>query len=128
MARKAEFTRTKRTKLFNEERDRLSKIEGYFTAEHDLIIVRRLLDDLAFLYLQMEEAKETILQDGIVETYQNGANQSGKKKSSAVDTYDKAVNNRLKIIRQLVDLLPRSSAQEQGGEAGELAEFIKNGS
>lgn len=109
------------------ERDRLSKIEGYFSSDHDRILVGGLLDDLAFLWVQMEEAKDDILQNGIVETYQNGANQSGRKKSSAVETYDKAVNNRLKIIRRLVDMLPRPTVQEPGGEAGELERFIRDG-
>ena len=109
------------------EKKRLAKIFDKLP-QNAASAAEKLIDNAAFMAVSLQELQDIINEKGYVEEYQNGANQSGKKKSSAVDTYDKAVNNRLKIIRQLVDLLPRSSAQEQGGEAGELAEFIKNGS
>lgn len=127
MAGSRAFNQDKRRSLLKSERERLSKIEDYFISEHDRIVVCGLLDDLAFLWVQMEEAKEDILRHGITETYKNGANQSGRKKSSAVEAYDRAVNSRLKIIRQLVDMLPHSMAQEPNSDAAALDSFINDG-
>lgn len=123
----AVFTKKKREQIMAEERARLAPIEQRFLNQSDLLVVRSLLDDMAFCFVQMEEAKHTIYAHGITETYQNGANQKGQKKSSAVETYDKCVNNRLKLIKQIVDLLPPPALNPQSGEKtpeAELMEFI----
>ena len=76
----AVFTKKKREQIMAEERARLSPIEQRFLNQSDLLVVRSLLDDMAFCFVQMEEAKHTIYAHGITETYQNGANQKGQDK------------------------------------------------
>lgn len=100
------FSQKVRAARLEEEQNRLSVIEQRFANAHDLVIVRCLLSDIAFMNVELAEARQIIQRKGIIEEYQNGENQYGLKKSSAVETYDKLVNSRLRCIRQVTDMLP----------------------
>ena len=86
------------------------------------IQVRSVCTELAFVIVMLIELRYTIIRDGAVETYKNGANQYGQKKSVAVEVYDKTVGQFMKLHAQLNKLLP---AVDQNSEATrELMEFI----
>lgn len=89
-------------------------------------LVESLIEDAAFQRITLEETRAIISRDGIIETYQNGANQRGIKKSSAVEVYDKLVNTYSKIIKQLCDMLPErvNWDQDQEDPAEELLSFV----
>ena len=77
----------------------------------------------------LEETRQIIARDGIVETYQNGANQTGVKKSSAVEVYDKMVNTYSRVVKQLTDLIPERvifepEEEEDDDPAEELMAFV----
>ena len=89
--------------------------------------VEKLIEDAAFMAVTLEETRQIIARDGIVETYQNGANQTGVKKSSAVEVYDKMVNTYSRVVKQLTDLIPERVIFEQEEEddpAEELMAFV----
>lgn len=99
------FSEVTRKNRLNAEIKRLSALENLFDEDHKLI-AGCLINDIAFMTVTMDEAKSIIAASGIIEEYQNGENQKGYKKSSAVETYDKMANSRLRCIKQLCDMLP----------------------
>ena len=91
--------------------------------------VEKLIEDAAFMAVTLEETRQIIARDGIVETYQNGANQTGVKKSSAVEVYDKMVNTFSRVVKQLTDLIPERvifepEEEEDDDPAEELMAFV----
>ena len=89
--------------------------------------VEKLIEDAAFMAVTLEETRQIIARDGIVETYQNGANQTGVKKSSAVEVYDKMVNTYSRVVKLLTDLIPERvifEPEEEDDPAEELMAFV----
>lgn len=99
------FSAQVRKNKLTTEIKRLAPLENLFDEDHKLI-AGCLINDIAFMTVTMDEAKSIIAASGIIEEYQNGENQKGYKKSSAVETYDKMANSRLRCIKQLCDMLP----------------------
>lgn len=115
------YDEKKRLKLFNREKKKLTKILEKI-AEDKMSIAEGLIHTAAWQRVMLIELTEMIQRDGYVERYQNGENQFGIKKSSAVEVYDKTVNTYSKIIKQLCDLLPEEESRTAPGQA--LMEFI----
>ena len=90
--------------------------------------IEKLIEDAAFMAVTLEETRQIISRDGVIEADQNGENQKGIKKSSAVEVYDKMVNTYSRIVKQLCDLIPEKVQFDQGEEdydpAGELLAFV----
>ena len=137
MARKGQnqktggFTQNEREVRLTNERERLRIIEERFISDSDLVIVRCLLEEIAFMNVELAEARQIVQAKGIVEEYQNGENQRGLKKSTAIETYDKLVNSRLRCIKQLTDMLPPPTLAPADGAAqipgAEIERFITDG-
>lgn len=85
---------------------------------------KKLMEEAAYMTQIIADSREEIDKNGIIETYQNGENQSGRKKNPAVEIYDRAVNSYGKIIKQLTDLMPDSVAAQAVGAT--LRAFIEN--
>ena len=85
-------------------------------------ITEGLVEDASFMAEQLEKLREHINQNGWSETYQNGANQSGKKTSVEADSYIKLQKSYAAIIKQLTDLIPRNS--EVSSAASEIMDFL----
>ena len=94
-----------------------SETERKRKIKKELKRLKKLLENVAFMYVTLDETKQIINRDGIIEEYQNGANQKGFKKSSAVEVYDKMVNTYSKVVKQLCEMLP-------AGESDDVAESI----
>lgn len=110
------YTEKKRNALIRSEKKKL-KIILENMDEKTRSTCERLTDEAAFMAATLEELRKIISRDGPVETYQNGENQKGLKKSAAVEAYDKMVNTYTKVTRQLVDMLPKTIklCDENGG-------------
>ncbi len=67
---------------------------------------QKLIDNAAFMAVSLQELQNIINVKGYVEEYQNGANQTGIKKSSEVDIYNTMIKNFNTTMKQLFDLLP----------------------
>ncbi|MBD5798413.1 hypothetical protein BHU24_05310 [Bacillus pseudomycoides] len=70
-------------------------------------VVEKTVIDAAFKSVQLEDLHAVIEAEGVVEEYQNGSNQSGRKVSSNVQVYnsmDKSYQSQVKI---LLDALPK---------------------
>ena len=71
--------------------------------------------------------QQEINEKGVTEKYQNGANQFGVKKSSAVEVYNTMIKNHVQVMKQLTDLLPKDD--EHGGNNNKddgFDDFVNN--
>ncbi|MCM1057901.1 MAG: hypothetical protein NC517_09875 [Firmicutes bacterium] len=99
------YSEKQRISKIKKEKKRLGEIFKNIETTK-LKLVEKLIDEAAFQSVTLEETREIIRRDGVIEEYQNGANQKGIKKSSAVEVYDKLVNTYSRIVKQLCELLP----------------------
>lgn len=72
-------------------------------------VAEKLIENAAFMAVSLRELQTAINQKGYIEEYQNGANQSGVKKSSEVEVYNTMIKNFNVTMKQLIDLLPDSA-------------------
>lgn len=106
MARKASIeTRIKR------ERDRLGEIFRTLD-KNKLDTAETLIDRAAFLTVNIQELEAEINEHGWTEEYQNGANQTGVKKSAAADAHISLTKNLSSIMKQLLELVPPSERKD----------------
>jgi hypothetical protein len=99
----------------SEEIKRLNKLFG----EIDLKTrkaVHSLVENAAFMSVTLEDLQEEINENGVTETYQNGANQFGVKKSSVVEVYNLMVKNHMGVMKQLAELIPKPKGKTEEGE------------
>lgn len=74
--------------------------------EDKLNIALDIIKDVAYMTIKTTQLKEEVEEQGMVETYQNGANQYGRKKSAAFEAYMLMAKQKSALIKQLTDLLP----------------------
>lgn len=118
------WTDKQRKTKISRELKRLQKIyENIETSRKKT--VEKLINDAAFMAVTLEEIRLVIQRDGVIETYQNGENQKGIKKSSAVEVYDKMVNTYSKVIKQMCDLLPEKVVWDEPEEEDPAEELLK---
>lgn len=65
-----------------------------------------LIQNAAFMRVTLDDLQEIITKEGPVDSYQNGANQSGMKQSAALQAYNALVKNYASVIKRLTDMLP----------------------
>lgn len=80
-----------------------------------------LMEDSAFMLIQLRELKKAIEANGWSDAYQNGNNQFGKKTSPEADSYLKLQKLYQSNSAQLLKLLPD---ENQNDAASELMSFI----
>jgi len=74
--------------------------------------VNSLIENAAFMTIQLEDLQKVITENGVISEYQNGANQWGTKKSPEIEVYNVMIKNQMSIIKQLTDLLPKEIQKE----------------
>ena len=79
--------------------------------------VDTLIDRAAFITVSLQELEAELNENGWTETYTNGRNQEGIKKSAACEAYNSLTKNLTTIMKQLVDLVP---AEQKGSRLTEL--------
>ena len=84
------------------EYDRLMKL---FEPKERLSLARKLISRAAFLAVMVDRLEIDIIKNGYEEEYQNGANQSGKKKSAAAELHVSYSKNLFAVMKQLNDML-----------------------
>lgn len=97
--------KTKKKKI-NEE---LSRISVYFenVPLNKKEVVKPLLQNASFMKVTLEELQDLINRDGVIDEYQNGANQHGTKQSATLQSYNSLVKNYASVIKALWSLLPK---------------------
>ena len=83
-------------------------------------IALSLCEKAQFMEYELKKLQEFIAENGVTETYQNGANQFGKKKSTEVEVYNTMVKNYSAIMNQINNILPIKDTTTD-----ELMEFLQ---
>lgn len=109
-----------RKRLINKEVKRLTKSLKDMD-EVRQVTLKKLITEAAFMAVTLEEARQIITRDGIIEEYQNGAAQHGLKKSSAVEVYDKMINTYAKVMDQINKALPDNKTLDPSEEIMKFA-------
>ena len=100
----------KETKIAR-ERARLAEIFKNID-ENKLKTVDALLDRAAFLTVHLQILEEDLNENGWVEEYKNGANQSGMKKRAEADAHISLTKNLSAIMKQLLELVPPAQRKD----------------
>ena len=100
----------------------LERISNFFEplAENQRAIIKPLLQNAAFMLVTLEDLQTKINTEGVIEVYQNGANQHGMKQSAALQSYNSLIRNYASVIKTLSGMLPperRKTAAEEYMEA-----------
>lgn len=99
----------------NEELNRKERLKKEFDriivffedlSDNKKTVILPLIQNAAFMKITLEDLRELIQRDGVVDYYQNGANQSGLKQSAALQSYNALIKNYAAIIKSLCDYLP----------------------
>ena len=124
------YTEEERFKLFKKELKRLNSFCKNI-ADNKMSVLQKLIEDAAFQAVTLDEAKQILRRDGLIDIYKNGANQYGQKKSATFEVYDKMSNTYLKIIKQISDIMfPTNNTNPKGNgdkDVKELVEFMRGG-
>lgn len=86
-------------------------------------VVEGLINEAAFMKITLEETRQTLLEEGTTELFEQGE-QKFVRKHPLVDIYTTMVNRYSNIMKQLIDLFP---PEEKKQETDELINFIKKG-
>lgn len=89
-------------------KEELNRITELFNSlpEAQLELLRPLMQNAAFMKITLEDLQEQVKKDGPVETYTNGANQTGRKQSSALQAYDKIIKDYAGVMKTLSNKVP----------------------
>ena len=74
--------------------------------ENERAVIDPIIQNSAFMKIQLDDLQEIINRDGVTEVYQNGANQYGVKQSAAVQSYNALIKNYAAVIKQLSGYVP----------------------
>lgn len=93
----------------------LKRISGFFdkVPENQREIVKPLLQNSAFMKVTLEDLQEIINQEGVIDHYQNGANQYGTKQSATLQSYNSLVKNYASVTKTLSQLLPKEEEEDE---------------
>lgn len=95
---------TKDTRI-ESEFNRLAALYKELPSEQ-MELMQPLIQNAAFMRITLEDLQEQVKKDGPVETYTNGANQSGRKQSSALQAYDRIIRDYTAVMKTLAEKVP----------------------
>ena len=76
--------------------------------------VRSLIENAAFMAITLDDLQVEINENGVVDSYKNGENQYGTKKSPHIEIYNTLIKNHMAIMKQLTELLPKAGPSGTG--------------
>jgi hypothetical protein len=100
----------KATKV-NRIKDEYRRISKHFKRlpKNQREFIEPLLGNMAFMKVTLEDLQDEINENGCVEIYQNGRNQSGQKASGAIQSYNALIKNYNAISERIEKLLPHDT-------------------
>ena len=73
----------------------------------------KLIDNAAFMAVELEDLQEQIRREGTTDKYQNGAAQYGQKISAAMQAYNTMVKNYNTTIKTLLSIVPAKGRKSE---------------
>lgn len=97
--------KTKKKKIEEE----FQRINGYFekAPKSKREVLLHLIQNASFMKVTLEELQDLINKEGVIDEYQNGANQHGMKQSATLQSYNALVKNYASVMKALCALLPK---------------------
>lgn len=83
-----------------------------------------LIENLAFIEIQLNRLQILINEEGTIDEYQNGSNQRGKKQSATLQSYTSLLKSYNTINARLEDMLSNIK-QKKSGKEKSLEDFLK---
>ena len=83
-----------------------------------------LMQNAAFMAVKLKELQNLIDEDGMIQDYDNGGGQSGRKIGSAVQIYQKMLPSYNQVIKTLASMLPSGEKDAAIRAADPMAEFL----
>src|SRR5574344_730092 len=106
-------------KAIKKEKAKLNKV--YKNVDDDKYhTVEQLMNNAAFLSVQLLNLQEMINANGAIETYDNGGGQTGTRMSPAVVSYNKLLTNYNTVVKTLLAVNPDAQKADDG-----FADFLK---
>lgn len=99
------MAKMKKTTRIAREKNRLLEIFADLD-ENKLRTCYALIDRAAYITISLQDLEEELNETGWVETYQNGENQTGRKKAAAADVHISLTKNLNAIMKQLLEFVP----------------------
>lgn len=105
------------------EIDKLHKIFEHIQPDKQSLC-ESLIQNAAYMAVTLMELQEMIDRDGLIELYDNGGGQSGKKIGSATQIYQKMLPSYNQVIKTLAGMLPPSEKELAVRSADPMADFL----
>lgn len=93
--------------------EELKRISVWFSDmdENQRAVIDPIMQNSAFMKVTLDDLQEIINKEGVVDHYQNGANQYGMKQSATLQSYNALVKNYAAVNKTLFSVLPRYKRQ-----------------
>ena len=85
-------------------------------SEEKMSLAIPLIENAAFIEIEMKKLQECIKLEGSVDEYKNGANQYGKKQSANLQSYNSLVKSYNMINQRLEAMLPQKKKTSRLGK------------
>ena len=69
-------------------------------------VISPILQNASFMRVTLEDLQKLILEEGVVDTYMNGANQHGRKQSASLQAYNNLIKVYASVTKTLTQMLP----------------------
>ena len=116
------YTPEEKQKRIKREITRLKKMFADLPEDRRRV-AEGLLQEAAFMRVTLEETRDVIDREGVVELFEQGS-QRFVREHPATKVYAAMINRYSAVVKQLIDLLP--AAEKGKTEADELIEFVKS--
>ena len=81
--------------------------------EEKLKVASDLIEQAAFMAITLADLAEAINEEGVIEEYTNGANQTGRKISSNAKMYSTLISKYESVTSKLLQLIPKRPAKRE---------------
>lgn len=116
------YTQDDKEKQISRELTRLRKVYANM-GDDQKRVAEGLIKEAAFMRVTLEETRDIIDREGVVELFEQGA-QKFVREHPATKVYASFINRYSAVIKQLVDLLPKGEKDKV--DTDELMEFVKS--
>lgn len=99
------MAKKKKENRIKDEQNRLDELFCRLPANKYALVVP-LLENMAFMKVELEDLRAVIAATGATETYQNGANQKGQKASAELQAYTALIKQYNAVSERLEKMLP----------------------
>lgn len=110
-------------KEFSKELKKLQKIFENIQPDKKALC-ESLIQNAAYMAVKLRELQDLIDETGMIEGYDNGGGQSGRKIGSAVQIYQKMLPSYNQVIKTLASMLPASEKDLAIRSADLMADFL----